>query len=87
MMPMALDLGEVTIVSDSMSHTIHPLTVQRFSSSLSRKRVPCSSVRALHRQKTLSAAGRAARRENNCDEDGQQARPLPVPVRLDARVQ
>ena len=55
-MPMGLEVDEVSICSGSMSHTFDPLTVQRFSSSLSRRSVPCSSVQALHRQKTFSAA-------------------------------
>ena len=40
-------VGEVSIGSGSMSYTFYPLTGQRFSSSLSRNRVPCSSVQAL----------------------------------------
>ena len=52
--PKALDVGEVSIGSGSMSCTIVPLTVQRFSASFSRNRVPHGSARALHRKKSFA---------------------------------
>ena len=56
-------LGEVTIGSGSMSHTIHPLTAERFSSSLtlSCRSAPNSSERAFSLEKTFGASmGRCA---------------------------
>ena len=54
-MAMVLDLGEVSISSGSMSHTFHPLTGCGFSSSLSRRSVPCGSVRALAAEKSFAS--------------------------------
>ena len=54
--PSSADVGVVPICSGSMSCTFHPLTVQRFSTSVAGNRVPCSSMRALHQNFSLRSA-------------------------------
>ena len=60
-MPWSLDADEVSIGSGSMSHTFRSLTAQRFSSSLSRNRVPDSSGQALAGEKTFAVFLQAPR--------------------------
>ena len=52
----SVDVGNAAIVSARPRHTIDPVTVQRFASSLSRSRVPRSSAQALLTKKSVSAA-------------------------------
>jgi len=54
----SLALGDGAIVSVSMRRSFHLRTVQRFSASVSRYRLPCTSLHALHHHR-LGAASRS----------------------------